>query len=124
MRIIEIEALENGSHRNQTGMFTEIPEGWAVIPDDIETPNFPFGEVETKDEDIIETETVIKKETVDGKEVKRCEEVQKVIGTRKVVTTWTAGTIPKAEEPETPVSELEQLRADVDYIALMKGVDL
>lgn len=45
MRIIEITALSNGAHRNQTGSFYTVPDGWAVIPDDMETPNFPFGEV-------------------------------------------------------------------------------
>ena len=35
MRIVEIAALENGAHRNQTGAFSEIPEGWAVIPEDM-----------------------------------------------------------------------------------------
>ena len=97
MRIIEIKAFDNGGHRNQTGNFNTIPEGWAVIPDEMETPNFPFGEVETKDEDIISVEMV------EG------EEVEKVIGTRKVVTKWTAGTIPEAEEPEQPVSKLDKV---------------
>jgi hypothetical protein len=32
--------------------------------------------------------------------------------------------IVEPEPIEKPVSELEQLRADIDYIALMKGVDL
>lgn len=31
--------------------------------------------------------------------------------------------IPKEEEPEAP-TEMEQLRADIDYIAIMMGVDL
>ena len=48
MTIVEITALENGSHRNQTGVFNTIPEGWAVIPENIELKNFPFGEMETK----------------------------------------------------------------------------
>lgn len=41
MQIIEILALENGAHRNQSGDFRNIPEGWAVV--NCETPNFPFG---------------------------------------------------------------------------------
>ena len=41
MQIIEILALDNGAHRNQSGDFRTIPEGWAVIA--CETPNFPFG---------------------------------------------------------------------------------
>lgn len=102
MKIIEIKALDNGAHRNQEGVFFKIPpEGWAVIPDDMETPNFPFGEIVTTEE------TVTEVETVDG------EEVEKVIGTRQVVTKWIAGTIPEeepeAEEPETPVSKVDQL---------------
>ena len=124
VRIIEITPLENGAHRNQTGVFFDIPEGWAVIPDDMETPNFPFGEIETKDEDVIEVETVINIETVDGEDVEVVEEVEKVIGTRKVVTKWTAGVIPEVEDSETPISELDQIRADIDYLAIMTGVDL
>ena len=45
MRSIEIAALSNGAHRNQTGTFSAVPNGWAIIPDDMETPNFPFGDV-------------------------------------------------------------------------------
>ena len=95
MNIIEIKALDNGSHRNQIGDFKTIPEGWAVIPYDLETPNFPCGEVVV--EEINRVMTVIK---------------------------WTAAEIPEIEEPEPPISEYEQLRADVDYISAMTGVDL
>lgn len=43
MRIIEIQALDNGAHRNQTTTSTAIPTGWAVIPEDIPIPaTFPF----------------------------------------------------------------------------------
>lgn len=49
MRIIEIEKLDNGAHRNQDGSFLKIPEGWAVIPDTLETGNFPFGEIEAEE---------------------------------------------------------------------------
>ena len=46
MRIIEIAPLSNGAHRNQTtSAVIPVPEGWAVIPDTMETPNFPFGEI-------------------------------------------------------------------------------
>ncbi len=40
------------------------------------------------------------------------------------VVSFTAREIPVIEEPETPVSETEQLRADIDYIAVMTGVEL
>lgn len=94
-KIIEINTLENGSHRNQVGNFKTIPEGWAVVPDDMETPNFPFGEFETKDEDIIGTEEV------------NGELVEKVIDTIKVVSKWTPGVIPDPEpipEPEETIT--------------------
>lgn len=72
MRIIEIITLPNGGHRNVTGDFTTIPEGWAVVPENMETPNFPFGDIETKEVDGVVT-----------------------------VTKWTPGTIPEpTPEPE------------------------
>ena len=47
MRIIEIDALDNGAHRNQSGSFTTVPDGWAVIPDSMIIPDtFPFVNIE------------------------------------------------------------------------------
>lgn len=40
------------------------------------------------------------------------------------LVSYTAREIPETPEPETPVSEMEQLRADIDYIAIMTGVEL
>ena len=80
MRIIEIKTLENGSHRNQTGNFKNIPDGWAVIPDDMECENFPFGKITTKNIDGVMT-----------------------------VTRWTAGTLPEPEpipEPEPTAEDM------------------
>lgn len=71
MTIIEISALENGAHRNQSGNMCTIPDGWAVIPDGMETENFPFGEVTAEEIDGIMT-----------------------------VTSWIPGTVPEPE-PET-----------------------
>jgi hypothetical protein len=78
MRLVQIEKLENGAHRNQTiDSLTAIPEGWAVVPDDIVTDNFPFGDLST--------------EKVDG---------------LMMVTSWTPGIIPEPEpEPEPIVRE-------------------
>lgn len=43
MRIVEIQALDNGAHRNQTTTSTTIPTGWAEIPADVAIPEtFPF----------------------------------------------------------------------------------
>lgn len=52
MTIIEIEALSNGAHRNQTSYESEMtpPEGWAIIPEDIEIPScFPFVDIQMED---------------------------------------------------------------------------
>lgn len=48
MQIIEIKALPNGAHNNQT-YHGVLPDGWAIVPEDMETPNFPFGEVEVEE---------------------------------------------------------------------------
>lgn len=46
MKIIEINALTNGAHRNQSGA-NVLPEGWAIIPDDVIIPeSFPFVDIE------------------------------------------------------------------------------
>lgn len=43
MKIIEIQALDNGAHRNQETTSTTIPTGWAEIPADVAIPEtFPF----------------------------------------------------------------------------------
>ena len=43
MNIIEIIALSNGAHRNQTYNGATVPDGWAVIPDSMAVPDtFPF----------------------------------------------------------------------------------
>lgn len=79
MKILEISALPNGAHRNQSGNFLTVPDGWAVIPDTMTLENFPFGEVEAKEINGVMT-----------------------------VTKWTAETIPEPEpepEPEPTTDE-------------------
>ena len=52
MRIIKIEPFENGGHDNQTiyGKTISVPDGWAVIPDEMEIPDtFPFVNIEVED---------------------------------------------------------------------------
>lgn len=82
MTIIEIQPLDNGAHRNQTGSMTTVPEGWAILPADLDTPNFPFGDI-----------------TVDDSTPPR-------------VSSWTPGDIPEPEpEPEPEPTEEEDLAA-------------
>ena len=95
MRIVEILVQENGSHNNQTGDFPVVPNGYAVIPEYIKTPNFPFGDIEAEEIDGVMT-----------------------------VTKWVAKEIPKAEPMEKPISDIERLRADIEFLALMTEVDL
>lgn len=40
------------------------------------------------------------------------------------VVSFSAREIPIIPEPEPPITEAEQLRADIDFIAAMTGVDL
>lgn len=95
MKIIEIAPLDNGAHRNQSypGF---VPDGWAVAPDDLETENFPFGEVEVDEINGIMT-----------------------------VTKWTPLPMPDPEpvpEPEEETSVWDEL--DAAYTAgYQEGVD-
>ena len=75
MKIIKITPFENGAHDNQTAIGSMIvPDGWAILPDGMETPNFPFGDI-----------------TVDNH-------------TPPVVTSWTPLPIPEPDPEPTPSS--------------------
>ena len=90
MLIIEIAALDNGAHRNQNGGVSFIPDGWAVVPDGMEMPNFPFGEVEVAEINVVMT-----------------------------VTKWTAGVIPKTEHAQPEPTQLDRIEAQTMWTALM-----
>ena len=49
-RLIEIAAQKNGAHQNRVSFNknTSVPNGWAVIADDLKTDHFPFGDVTVK----------------------------------------------------------------------------
>lgn len=54
MRIIEIMPLSNGGHRNQETTSNRVPDGWAVIPDDMAIPEtFPFVDLVVKDGKVV-----------------------------------------------------------------------
>lgn len=90
MNMLEINALENGAHRNQNGGVSVLPDGWAVIPNGMTLENFPFGEVEA-------------------------EEINGVM----TVTKWTAGEMPEVEETEEQPTQMDILEAQVTYTAMM-----
>ena len=103
MQIIEITALENGAHRNQDGFIGDVPAGWAVIPDGMELPNFPFGDIA-----VDETQTP------------------------PVVTSWTPLPVPDDPTSETDQptvearltaleAEAEQAKADREALNILLG---
>lgn len=89
MRIVEIDALPNGAHRNQAYNGIVI-DGWAVVPDDMDTPNYPFGVVEA--------------DLVNGV---------------MTVTGWTPGVLPEPEpepQPEhTAQDDVDAMLVDHEY---------
>lgn len=86
MKIIEITALENGAHRNQTGNFSAVPSGWAVIRDNDALQNFPFGSF-------------------------KVEEINGI--TYMVNGSWIAGELPKPEPEPEPEPTLEDVTLDL-----------
>lgn len=91
MYIIEIAALDNGAHRNQSYNGV-LPEGWALVREDVSTlENFPFGEVVAEEIDGVMT-----------------------------MTQWIPGEMPEPEpEPEAEPSQLDVIEAQVAYTAMM-----
>lgn len=58
VKIIKIETLGNGVHCYCTSdNLLVIPEGWAVIPDDMETPNLPYGDITVEEIEGVPTVT-------------------------------------------------------------------
>ena len=54
MKIIEIQALDNGAHRNQTTTSTTIPTGGAKIPSDVAIPEtFPFVDIQVEGNKVV-----------------------------------------------------------------------
>ena len=75
MFMLEIIALDNGAHRNQT-YHGNLPNGWAVDKNNLCVENFPFGEAEAEEIDGVMT-----------------------------VTKWTPGIMPEPEPIPTPEEE-------------------
>lgn len=58
MRLIRIEAETSGGHAYQTiDSISVVPNGWAVIPDDMDTPNIPYGDITVEEIDGVMTVT-------------------------------------------------------------------
>lgn len=105
MTIIQIEAQSNGAHANQTTSIplTKIPEGWAVVPEDLTIPNtFPFLDL-TAEKITVDPDT----HPVNENEVDQL----------WVVTSMTPGVVPDPEpipEPD-PTAEEDLMQMAVDH---------
>ena len=99
MKIIEIDALANGAHRNQDGAFETVPSGWAAIPDDMPIPEtYPFVEIEV--------------EEVEHTRESMIPDAEPETYTVPTVTAMTAGTVPEPEPvPDAPPTN-EELAAE------------
>ena len=100
MQMLEIAAHENGAHSNQT-YHGFLPDGWAVIPDDMTLEAFPFGEVKTA----VDKETGL-----------------------MTVTKWTPGTMPEPAPGPEPGPTVEELAAEnaqlkAQLVSLQDAVD-
>ena len=125
--IIEIQALPNGAHRNRT-VFGEapMPEGWAIIPDDMVRPaSFPFVDLTVEELTYYKTVTYLREKVEireDGEEVRTLEDVtEEVPYTVPTVTAMTEREKPEKPEPETP--EFSPTVWDKLDAAYQEGVD-
>ena len=96
MRIIELQALPNGAHRNQRSSTPlPIPDGWAIIPEDMVLPeSFPFVSIE---EELDEKENI------------------------HMVTKLTEREVPtdnNDSERIERIAELKQLLTETDYVII------
>lgn len=111
MRIIEIEALKNGAHRNQTGNLSDIPKGWAKIPADMPIPNtFPFVNIEVGEETIHNKVSHLDENS--GEYV-----TEDISYTIPVVTSMTEGVMPE------PVPEPAPDPTTAEIIDILLGVE-
>lgn len=122
MHIIDLTPLEVGVYNDHKAEhITAPPDGWAMIPDDMALPStFPrLGSIEA--EEITYTYDVeVEKTNEETGEVEIVtEQRERVIMT---VTAMTEGTLPEPVEPEP--TEQEQIRADIEYLAIMTGIEL
>lgn len=104
MKIIKIEANENGSHNNQesNAILPVIPDGWAVIPDDMSIPDsWPFVGIEAE------------KISVNPEESPVSEGEEDMLW---VVTSMTPGIVPEPgpmpEQEPTAEEDLMQMAVD------------
>ena len=132
MNMLEIQALDNGAHNNQT-FHGVLPDGWAVIPDEMAVPDtFPFVDIEVEEvthykavevmQDVTKTREVPVFDdegnpTFDeeGNPVTTTEEytVQELVTVQEpytvlTVASMTAGVVPEPEPEPEPAPTIEE----------------
>lgn len=116
MHIIDLTPLEVGVYNDHASdHITEPPEGWAMIPEDMELPStFPrLGSIEA--EEITYTyEVEVEKVNGETGEVEIVKEQRE--RTILTVTKMTEGTLPEPFEPEP--TEMEMLQDEVTALQL------
>ena len=107
MRIVKIEANPNGSHNaHKAKHITTVPDGWAMIPEDMSLPeSFPFVAIEAE-------------EKIHYREVMVAPGVwEKKPFPMMTVTSMIPGEVPPASEPEPTWQE--RTEAQITYTAMM-----
>ena len=104
MKIIEIQALSNGAHRNQkSDSITTIPKGYAQIPDDMPIPDtFPFVNIEVAKETRYKEVPRYNEETDET-------ETERVPYAVMVVTSMTAGVMPEPVPEPVPEPTTDEI---------------
>lgn len=137
MKMLEIAALENGAHRNQT-FHGVLPDGWAVIPEGMELPaTFPFVEVEVKNvihykpvevlQEVTRTREVPQYDEFDGaflgNEVEEYTTQEWVTEQKPytvlTVVSMTEGIMPERTPEVREPSQLDRIEAQITYTAMM-----
>lgn len=106
MRIIRQLPNDGGAYPAiQEGNFRSVPEGYALWPDNLSTESF------------YEHNGFVTITIQDGI-------VQSYVPNLDAWADWKASLPPEEPEAAAAPTEQEQLRADVDYLAIMTGVTL
>lgn len=142
MYIINLTPIEQGVY--QVCGFDEsgVPDGWALIPDNMVLPStFPrLGSIKTEwsdysyeteeYEDVEKVKTIFIKDEYGNDVAQQQTYVERELVKKEVpyqmltVVEMTEGVLPDEIQDEFEIYSMEQMKADIDYIAIMAGVEL
>ena len=125
MTIIKIEKEQNGWHQNISGSVSNVPDGWALLPDSIQIPEtFPFINIEVDEIDGIMTVTSMKAgakptETLDNVKANKRLEVDSACKT--AITDGVDVELPSGTE-HFSLQETDQINLTTAYNAVQSGL--